>query len=144
MAPKTHKKRKDANPLPWVVLVLALITGGIWLVSRNSGGSHHAIAADEKVEIHLSLPQPPPPPPPPQPKVEQPPPDDEQMVLQEPVPDDEQPPDDPAPEPPPGLDLDQECLGVMALPPAREVEAGPLLVVQVVVDHRVSLVGMLR
>jgi len=106
MAPKTRKKRKDANPLPWVVLVLALIVGGIWQVSRHSGGSHHVTAVEDKVEIQLSLPPPPPPqvlPPPP--KVEQPPPDDEEMVLQEPVADDEQRPDDPSPEPPPGLDL---------------------------------------
>lgn len=104
-APKKKRKRKEANPLPWVMLVIALICGAIWYVSRGSG--NHKTAAVEK-EMIITLPPPPPPPPPPKvdppPPKEEPPKEEEEMMVQEPVPEDEPPPDN-APEPPPGPDL---------------------------------------
>ena len=103
-----RKKRKEANPLPWVLLVVALIVGAIWFVARGSGSSHRSAAPEETMTIELA---PPPPPPPPPPKVEPPPPkeeippEEEEMMVQEPVPEDEPAPDDSPPEPPPGPDL---------------------------------------
>ncbi|MEI6178023.1 MAG: hypothetical protein WCS43_14115, partial [Verrucomicrobiota bacterium] len=56
-APK-KRKRKDANPLPWVMLVIALMVGAIWLVSR--GSKPHSKSKPEESVITL-LPPPPPP-----------------------------------------------------------------------------------
>lgn len=103
-APKKHK-RKEANPLPWVVLVISLIVGAIWFVSRGSK-PHSKTKAEESITITLPPPPPPvTPPPPPPPPNEPPPPEEEDMLVQEPVPEDEPAPDDSAPEPPSDLDL---------------------------------------
>lgn len=106
-APQTKKrKRKETNPLPWVILVIGLIVGAIWFVSRGSGTNHKA-SVERETTITLLPPPPPPPPPvkvdPPPPKED--PPEEEEMMVQEPVPEDEPPPDSAPPEPPAGPDL---------------------------------------
>lgn len=104
--PPKKRKRKEANPLPWVMLVVALIVAGIWAASRGSKSSGKSSKAEETMTITLPPPPaPPPPPPPPPPPSEPPPPDEEEMIAQEPVPEDEPSPDDSAPEPPSDLDL---------------------------------------
>ncbi|MES2659599.1 MAG: TonB C-terminal domain-containing protein [Verrucomicrobiota bacterium] len=104
--PPAKRKRKDANPLPWVLLAVALIVGAIWFVSRDSKSTRKTVKAEDTMIITL------PPPPPPLPKVEPPPPkeepppeEEEEMIAQEPVPEDEPAPDDSPPEPPAGPDL---------------------------------------
>lgn len=102
-APK-KRRRKEANPLPWVLLAVALIIGAVWFVSR--GSTPHAKPKAEGPVVDL-LPPPPPPvtPPPPPPPVTPPPPEEEEMLAQEPVPEDEPSPEEAAPEPPSDLDL---------------------------------------
>lgn len=108
-APK-KRRRKETNPLPWVLLVITLIVGAIWFVSR--GSKPHAKAKAEE-SITITLPPPPPPvtPPPPPPQTEPPPPEEEEMLAQEPVPEDEPAPDEAAPEPPSDLDLGPGAAG---------------------------------
>lgn len=103
--PPKKRKRKEANPLPWVMLVVALIVAGIWAASRGSKPSVKSARADESITILLPPPSAPPPPPPPPPPSEPPPPEEEEMVTQEPVPEDEPAPEESAPEPPSDLDL---------------------------------------
>ena len=104
------KKRKDSNPLPWVLLVVALIVGAVWYVSRDSKSSRKTVAAPEPITITL-------PPPPPLPKVEPPPPkeetppEEEEMVEQAPVDDNEEPPDDAPPEAPSSDDISSNANG---------------------------------
>jgi outer membrane biosynthesis protein TonB len=105
-APVSKKrKRKEVNPLPWVLLAITLIVGAIWFVSR--GSKPHAKPKTEE-SITITLPPPPPPvtpPPPPPPVNEPPPPEEEEMIAQEPVPEDEPSPEEAAPEPPSDLDI---------------------------------------
>ena len=104
MSAETKKKRnrKEANPLPWVILVIVLIIGAIWYVSKDSKSTRKKVAAIEPIDITLTPPIAPPPPPPPPPKVEPlPEEEEEEMLVQEPVEkEDEELPDDPSPEPP--------------------------------------------
>lgn len=103
-APK-KRRRKEVNPLPWVLLAITLVVGAIWFVSR--GSKPHAKPKTEE-SITITLPPPPPPvtpPPPPPPQNEPPPPEEEEMIAQEPVPEDEPSPQESAPEPPSDLDL---------------------------------------
>lgn len=103
-APVSKKRRrKEANPLPWVLLAITLVVGAIWFVSRGSK-PHAKPKAEESITITLPPPPPPvtPPPPPPPPKEEPP---EEEMIAQEPVPEDEPSPEESAPEPPSDLDL---------------------------------------
>jgi len=103
-APK-KRRRKEVNPLPWVLLAITLIVGAIWFVSR--GSKPHAKAKAEE-SITITLPPPPPPvtpPPPPPPVNEPPPPEEEEMIAQEEVDENEEKPEEAAPEPPSDLDL---------------------------------------
>jgi periplasmic protein TonB len=99
------RKRKEVNPLPWVILVVALLVAGIWAVSRGSSKSGAKPKVEETMTITLPPPPPPvtPPPPPPPPPAEQPP--EEDMLVQDAVEDDEEQPEEPSAEPPPDLDL---------------------------------------
>jgi protein TonB len=109
-APK-KRKRKDVNPLPWVLLVVALIVVAIWFVSRGSK-PHSTPIAEESITITLPPPPPPAiPPTPPPPQNEPPPPEEEEMLLQEPVAEEELPPDESSPEPPLGPDLGPGSVG---------------------------------
>lgn len=100
------RKRKEVNPLPWVILVIALLVAGIWAVSRGSKTTVKAAAEEQTMTITLPPPPPPvTPPPPPPPQNEPPPPEEEEMIAQEEVTEEEEAPDDPSPEPPPDLDL---------------------------------------
>lgn len=102
--PPRKRKRKEANPLPWVLLVVALLIGVIWFVSRNSKPSRKIAKSEDTMVITLPPPAPPPPKiEPPPPKEE--PPKEEEMMVQEPVPEDEPAPDESPPEPPAGPDL---------------------------------------
>lgn len=83
MSGNPPKKRKEANPLPWVILVVALIVGGIWFVSRGSKGHHKTTKAEETMTITLPPPAPPPPPPPPPPPTEPPPQDEKEEIVEE-------------------------------------------------------------
>ncbi len=108
MSAPTPKKRKkkEVNPLPWVILVIALLVGGIWAVSRGGSGAPKAPVAEETMTITLPPPPaPPPPPPPPPPPTEPPPPEEEEMIAQEPVAEEEEQPEEPSADPPPDLDL---------------------------------------
>jgi len=99
------RKRKDANPLPWVILVVALLVAGIWAVSRGSKDTVKAPVAEETMTITLPPPPPPVTPPPPPPPTEPPPPEEEEMLVQEEVVEEEEAPEEPSAEPPPDLDL---------------------------------------
>lgn len=100
-----HSYRTSANPLPWGLLVVALLVGvGFW-VFRNFKPTRHPARPEKTLEITLSPPIPPPPP-----KVEPPPtrdepPVNEEMIVQEPVPEDEPATEEPPPELPAGPDL---------------------------------------
>lgn len=100
-APK-KRKSKEANPLPWVLLVIALLVGAIWFVSRGSKPGAKP-KADDTLTITVFTPPPPPPPKvePPPPKEE--PPKDEELVEEEPIDVNEPPPEAPAPDPGPDL-----------------------------------------
>ncbi len=102
-APK-KRRRKEVNPLPWVLLAITLVVGAIWFVSR--GSKPHAKAKAEESIITL-LPPPPPPvtPPPPPPPVTPPPQEEPEMLAQEEVDENEEKPEESAPEPPSDLDL---------------------------------------
>ncbi len=98
---KKRKKRKEMNPLPWVLLVVGALVAGIWWISRKSSSSPTTAAVeDSTMEISLPPPPAPPPPPPPPPETTPPPPEDEEMIEQEPVAEDEPAPDDSPPEQP--------------------------------------------
>lgn len=104
--PAKKRKRKEVNPLPWVILVVAVLCGAIWFVSRDSKSTRKPVASSDMMEITIAPPPPPPPPlPPPPPPPENEPPPEEEMIEQEIVQDDEPPPEDAAPEPPSDLDL---------------------------------------
>ena len=105
---KARRKRKEVNPLPWVLLVVALIIGGLWAVSRGARSEVGPVATESTVTITLPPmppPAPPPPPPPPQPENEPPPVEEEEMLVQEAVEEDELPPEEPSAEPAPEIDL---------------------------------------
>lgn len=103
-APK-KRRRKEVNPLPWVLLAIALVVGAIWFVSRGSK-PHAKPKAEESITITLPPPPPPvTPPPPPPPQNEPPPPEEEEMIAQEEVDENEEKPEEAAPEPPSDLDL---------------------------------------
>lgn len=105
-APRVKRKRKDFNPLPWVVLVVLGVCAAVWLAARNSGTSAPKVAIVEPMVVTLPPPAPPPPPPPPPPQSEPPPEEQkEEMIEQEPVAEDEPPPGPAADEPPQDLDL---------------------------------------
>ncbi len=100
--PSRKRRRKEANPLPWVILVITLIVAAIWFVSRGSKPSPRTAKTEDTMTILL-----PPPPPPVQPKLEPPPPKEEppqeevqEELVQEQVDENEQPPDESPPEPP--------------------------------------------
>lgn len=93
------RNRKEANPLPWVLLVIALVIAAIWFVSRGAKKSPQMAAAAEQTILLLPPPPAPLPPPPPPPENE-PPPEEEEMMVQEEVDENEEPPEDPSPEPP--------------------------------------------
>ncbi len=100
------RKRKEANPLPWVVGVVALIVTGLWAASRGTKATAVALVAGETMTITLPPPPPPvTPPPPPPPQDEPPPPEEEDMLVQEEVTEEEEAPEEPSAEPPPDLDL---------------------------------------
>ena len=104
--PAKKRKRKEFNPLPWVILVVATLCGAIWFVSRDSKSTRKPVASNDTMEITLAPPPPPPPvTPPPPPENEPPPPEEAEMIEQEVVQDDEPPPEDAAPEPPSDVDL---------------------------------------
>jgi outer membrane biosynthesis protein TonB len=103
--PSTSKrrKRKKANPLPWILLALAVAGGGIFALSSGKKSSGSSFKAPEVTQIVLPPPPPPPPPPkvePPPPKDEPPPPEEEEMIAQEEVTEEEPPPDEAPPEQP--------------------------------------------
>ncbi len=93
---KPKRRRREFNPLPWVALVIALIIGGIWAVSRGSDKRPRPAKAEETLTIVLPPPPPPPLPPPPPPKEEPPPEQDqEELVEEEPIDVNEPPPEAP-------------------------------------------------
>ena len=50
-APK-KRRRKEVNPLPWVLLAITLVVGAIWFVSR--GSKPHAKAKAEAEALATS------------------------------------------------------------------------------------------
>jgi periplasmic protein TonB len=111
MQPQTEtsrkkRKRKEANPLPWVILFVGAVVAALWWISAGDDSSGGEQAAEEVIEITLPPPLPPPPPPPPPVQPPEPPPEvEEEMVEQEPVTEEESPPEEVAQESPPDIDL---------------------------------------
>lgn len=104
-APVSKKRRrKEVNPLPWVLLAITLVVGAIWFVSRGSK-PHAKPKAEESITITLPPPPPPVTPPPPPPPPVTPPPEEPEMIAQEEVDENEEKSEEAAPEPPSDLDL---------------------------------------